>query len=253
MSARHTGRRPNRRQLDRSLINVAPLALQWLNPTINGNNTVFEGGVTQAMARVATQAATPEVERITCTGVFGGLWQTLPALEIGNEGESAGGTLLQITFDQILSLEDPWELAIPSDTPLVQSRYGGRLTGTYYNGQATASADGGYIRQTNLMPGPTGVPVLMWLVTATFVDSTHIQVETNSSGNSPFVFDGVPAINDSIAGAATGIADDTGGFFTLTFPGGVAPGTTLSGPAWDGAIRGQSGEWLAPFVTTVLP
>lgn len=247
MSSRRTSSRPNRRQIDKTTHYIAPLAISWLNPTINGPNTVFEGGVNQTLARISTEAGTPEVQRIILAGIVEGTWIELPALEIANEGESASGTTLQITFEGILDLTQPWELRIPADTQLIQSRHGGRLTGSFTDGQPITEAEGGFVRQSNIVENAGTLPALFWPASATVTGPNEITVQFTGAPGSPFTIDSIPPFTDSSGGIANGIVDAGGDVLELTFPSGCVAGSTLSFPDWNPQIRGVNGAWCAPF------
>lgn len=220
-------------------------------PGINGPNTVFEGGVNETSARIANEAGSPQVQRIICAGIFDGVFEERPALEIGNEGESPDGTLLQITFDAILDLDQPWELRIPSDTPLIQSRYGGRLTGSFTDGEPPTLAVGGYVRQSSIVAAAGAMPPLIWPVAIGYTDPDTFYEVALSGAPDPITIVGLPPMTSGTAGPATGVADQGGGVLLVNFAVSPGPGASLNFPAWHPSIRGPGGEWMTPFSINV--
>lgn len=247
MSLRHTSRRPNRRQLDTSATNVAPVALRWTAPGHNGANTVFEGALTLTNCRVTSQAATPEVERITCDGWFDGTWQTVPALEVGNEGEDTSGTRLQITFVGLLDLDAPWSLNIPADCALIGGPNGGKLTGTYQEGQPVDSNPGGYVRQTSLDDVAPAFPPLSWPISMTATGPNTLSVDMSGGGAGSFDVTGVPALLIDGMMTAVSVTDAGGGVLDVVSSALVALGATLDWPAWSPLVRPDTGGYVVPF------
>lgn len=253
MSTRHTGRRPNRRQVPTAILAQSLTPLQVHGEVIDGSETVIQVDVLATSPVIPDLGDVPAANSILLQGVIDGTFATAGCIEVVNGGPTGLGQGMTLRFPGVLDLTLGWQVCIPATLFAVQSRFRGDVSGTLQSDEINSGVPGGYLRLTNLGVVGTALPALMWVLTAAFVDGTHLQVQTDSAGNSPFAFTGVPALTDSAAGAATAIADDTSGFFTLTFAGGCVPGSTLSGPAWDPAIRGQGGEWLAPFASVVLP
>lgn len=244
--ARNTQLRPNRRQLVPGQLARPPLVLLYAAPTINGPTTVFEMALNATLARVTNQAATPEVQRIKLYCSVGGVVSLLSAIEVGNEGESPSGTLLQITFNAVIDTDLPWILAIPTDSQLIQSRYGGFLDGSLQSWESDDDAPFGFIHLTNAQPGIGGFPVLIYVTLISGVGSATLAFQTNDTGASPFTLTGLPNIIGSSGQSATGISDDGGGQFSVTFDNTINVGQFITIPQWDPAIRGSSGQWLAP-------
>jgi hypothetical protein len=247
MSNRHTTRRPNRRQRDPSRVNTAPVGLQWTAPALNGGNTVFEGALSLSFCRVANQAATPEVARITCMGFWDGVWEDRAALEVGNEGESPTGTLFQITFDAVLDLTMPWSLNIPSDSQVIQGPAGGRLVGTFVDGQPVTAADGGYVRQTSIGNAPTGQPSLVYPTSYMPISPGVVQLQFGGAVGASWEIVGTPPFAANGGNNAIGVAEVSWDVIEIAFTSPLSPGDQITFPPWDGSLRTDAGAWVAPF------
>jgi hypothetical protein len=245
MSSPSSKRRPSRRTLPFGVLREPPLALREFVPTINGPNTVFEGGVNQQNARIASSAATPEVARITCSGWWnGGFNPAREALEIGNEGESIDGTQMQITFDAVLDLTQPWQISIPSDTPLIQSRFGGRLAGTFAAGQPLALADGGFVRLSNLTAGTLGPHQFVWTGITKGPANNEITFSVDAATLQPFQATGSPDMRTESGATAGSFNDLGGGSVRITFSVDVDLDSLLCWNPGSGTV-GKNGATLA--------
>lgn len=243
--------RPNRRQLDLSLINVPPISLQWTGPGIDAGKTHFTGALSQHGCKVVTTVGGTDVTAITLAGSIDGVFGIYSAERIENMGEDGSGTVIDIVFDGALATTQPWLLSIPFATPLIAGPSGGRLVGTLNIDQVPSDANGGFIRQSNLSDGPL-FPSLMWPIAASVAAGNEIDVSFNSISLDPLTIIGIPDFTDSAGGAALGVIDQGGGNIAITFTGGCTSGSTLTFPAWQNSLRGPSGEYVSPFelVTT---
>ena len=252
MGNRRYGKRPNRRQLDPTNVNVSPLALQYATPGVLMGNTVISAALTQYDCAVDNVTGGPEVASIRLTGLIDGSYQTVPANSIANGGEDGAGTLVDLVFTGELDTTQPWLLQMPSYTPLIQSRYGGKLVGALSIGETTTTANYGFVSMGNQQDGPFPFPVLMVPWTATVDDATHISVQLDSTSYDPLTLAGVPPISDSSAGAAVGAVDNGNGNFTLEFGGGAVAGSQLTIPQWMAEIRGPARQYMAPARLTTV-
>ena len=252
MGNRRYGKRPNRRQLDPTNVNVSPLALQYATPGVLMGNTVISAALTQFDCAVDAVTGGPEVARIRLTGLIDGSYQTVPANSIANGGEDGAGTLVDLVFTGELDTTQPWLLQVPSYTPLIQSRYGGKLVGALSIGETTTTANYGFVSMGNQQDGPFAMPVLMWPISAVVSAPNDIIVQFNSTALDPFTLAGLPLITDTLGLNVTAMVDIGNGALGLTFAFPTTAGSTLTIVQWDPAVRGPAGQWMAPaaLITT---
>lgn len=251
MPTRATGRRPNRRQLDRSALYTAPATLELHGTIVSTGQTLVQVGVLGEHAFVTAQGDTPLVNTITLRGIIDGVFQTLPCVEVANLGSTGLGIASTLKFEGELDELAPFECAIPSNVGLFGNGLGGRPIGTVAASEAGSTLVGGYLRLTNVQDLTTVLPALIWVTAAESLDTQFARIQTNDSGASPFTIDGVPAFNLTGAGSLTSATDDSGGAIMLDFGSGVAPGGVLTFAAWQASVRGASGQWLAPFSVAI--
>lgn len=252
MSLPRKGRRPNRRQTNAASFNVAPLALQFATPGIDAGNTFFTLPLSQFHARVDSQVGGAAVLAITCCGYFDGTFTTKTAEFIRNDGEDGEGTLVTLKFLGVLSNVKPWLLSIPADSPLIQSRFGGRLAGTLNLGESLVNWPRGFVRISNYADVGAPAPVLAAVQSATTDAGNDIDVVTNASGASPWV---IASLGNLLWNGGTppdSYSDLGSGNFRLTFSGMPVPGGTLEMSTWEGTAVGAGGQVLAPFRVVLL-
>ncbi len=247
MRSRRFAHRPNRRQRSLASFNVAPLCLQYGTPGIDAGNTFFTLPLSQFRARVDTQTGGDAVTAIKLVGFIDGVFGTYPAALIRNDGEDGDGTLVTIKFLGVLDNDQPWILSIPASTPLIQSRFGGRLSGTLNQFESLDDLAFGAVRMSNYEDVGVSLPVLNRVTTATVISGTEITLTTDLGAPNPWgALDRFKILYDDIS-TPDSVADAGGGSILVTVSGGVATTKSVTMTDWKNFGRGADGSYLAPF------
>ena len=251
MASRNTTRRPNRRQLTPGQLRNSPLAIVYAAPTHNGPNTVFELALTSSNARVTNQAGTPEVARIYLLCFIAGGPQQLPALEVGNEGEGPDGTLIQITFAGNIDLTSLWQLYIPTDTALIQSKNGGFLNGSFANGQDPAVAANGYVVLNNTQNCDFPFPGILTVTSITGGGTNNLYLHFDDQTPGAWVLGSTPNWPSSTNVVLNTCSDPLDGTLHLIYDSPVAVGEFIQIDPWNVNVRGSAGQWVLPSFVLV--
>jgi len=147
----NTTRRPNRRQLDPTNVNVPGIAVHYSTPGIAGPNTVITLQCFATRGRVEEETNPANLTLWQMWGDWTGVVEARTAASVRGEPAQleTDPTDLVITFVGVLDTTKRFVLKIPSSTPLFQSSHGGRLTGFMHDGFDPGTSPEGFLLMTN--------------------------------------------------------------------------------------------------------